>query len=74
MTRTNTASEIAGPAPKGPAWAGSADAGERARITGRAGRLATWTAATLVLGAVFLAYLDPHTMVDLSNRVWSCFQ
>jgi hypothetical protein len=30
-------------------------------------------AAALALGAVFLAYLDPHLAVDLANRVWSCF-
>ena len=30
-------------------------------------------AATLALGAVFLAYLDPHLAVDLANRLWSCF-
>ena len=29
--------------------------------------------AAVVLGAVFLAYLHPHTVVDLANRVWSCF-
>ena len=29
--------------------------------------------ATAVLAAVFLAYLNPHTVVDLANRVWSCF-
>jgi hypothetical protein len=25
------------------------------------------------LAAVFLAYLDPHLMADLANRVWACF-
>jgi hypothetical protein len=30
-------------------------------------------AAAVVLGAVFLAYLNPHTVVDLANRVWACF-
>lgn len=30
-------------------------------------------AAVVVLGAVFLAYLNPHTVVDLANRVWACF-
>jgi hypothetical protein len=25
------------------------------------------------LAAVFMAYLNPHTVVDLANRVWSCF-
>lgn len=35
-------------------------------------RIVGWAAATAVLALVFMAYLDPHTMVDLSNRVWSC--
>jgi hypothetical protein len=30
-------------------------------------------AVALVLAAVFLAYLSPHLVVDLANRVWSCF-
>lgn len=29
-------------------------------------------AACVILGGVFLAYLDPHLAVDLANRVWSC--
>jgi hypothetical protein len=29
--------------------------------------------AALALGAVFAAYLNPHTVVDLANRFWSCF-
>ncbi|MDP2004613.1 MAG: hypothetical protein Q8K45_02965 [Rubrivivax sp.] len=32
-----------------------------------------WVAAALVLGAVFVAYLSPHMVVDLATRVWSCF-
>lgn len=32
-----------------------------------------WTAASAVLAAVFMAYLNPHTVVDLANRVWACF-
>lgn len=36
-------------------------------------KAAAWLLATLMLGAVFLAYLDPHAMADLSNRFWSCF-
>lgn len=32
-----------------------------------------FVAATLILSAVFLAYLDPHLAVDLANRLWSCF-
>lgn len=30
-------------------------------------------AATVVLGLVFLAYLDPHMARDLATRLWSCF-
>ena len=36
-------------------------------------RLALWAAALVVLAAVFTAYLNPHTVVDLANRVWACF-
>lgn len=36
-------------------------------------RLLAWSVALLALGAVFLAYRDPHLMVDLSQRLWSCF-
>ena len=36
-------------------------------------RLAAWLAAALALGAVFAAYLNPHLVVDLANRVWACF-
>jgi hypothetical protein len=42
--------------------------------SGRLLRVAAWSAASAVLALVFLAYLNPHTMVDLSNRVWACFQ
>ncbi len=30
-------------------------------------------AAGLVLALTFMAYLNPHTVVDLANRVWACF-
>ena len=36
-------------------------------------RLVGWVAALVVLAAVFLAYLNPHTVLDLANRVWACF-
>jgi hypothetical protein len=36
-------------------------------------RLALWAAALLSLAGVSLAYLNPHLMVDLAARVWSCF-
>lgn len=29
--------------------------------------------ALAVLALVFLAYRNPHTVVDLANRVWACF-
>ena len=30
-------------------------------------------AAAAALAAVFAAYLNPHRVVDLANRVWACF-
>ena len=36
-------------------------------------RVLAVSAALLVLAAVFAAYLDPHMVVDLATRVWSCF-
>jgi hypothetical protein len=34
----------------------------------------TWRVAiALALALVFAAYLNPHLMVDLANRVWACF-
>ena len=36
-------------------------------------RLALWASATLVLALVALAYLNPHLMLDLADRFWSCF-
>jgi hypothetical protein len=32
-----------------------------------------WAAALVALAGVFAAYLNPHAMVDLANRVWACF-
>ncbi len=32
-----------------------------------------WAGAAAALAAVFAAYLNPHTVVDLANRVWACF-
>ena len=32
-----------------------------------------WSAAAVVLALVFAAYLNPHLVVDLANRVWACF-
>ena len=36
-------------------------------------RLLLWVVAAAALAAVSLAYLNPHLMVDLANRVWACF-
>lgn len=36
-------------------------------------RIVAGAAAAAALVLVFLAYLDPHTVVDLANRVWACF-
>jgi hypothetical protein len=36
-------------------------------------RRAALAGAVMVLLLVFLAYRDPHTAVDLANRVWACF-
>jgi hypothetical protein len=39
----------------------------------RGGVAALWGAVALALAAVFLAWLNPHLMVDLSKAFWSCF-
>ncbi len=39
----------------------------------RTARLAAWAAALAALAAVFAAYLNPHLVADLANRVWACF-
>lgn len=36
-------------------------------------RTLIWAAAAAALAAVFMAYLQPDLVVDLANRVWSCF-
>ncbi len=36
-------------------------------------RALAWAAVATVLAAVFMAYQNPHVVVDLANRVWSCF-
>lgn len=38
----------------------------------RARLLLAWALAALALTAVFAAYLDPHVVLDLATRVWSC--
>ncbi|MFN0185410.1 MAG: hypothetical protein ACKVQR_16480 [Aquabacterium sp.] len=32
-----------------------------------------WVGVLLVLGTVFMAYLQPHVAVDLALRLWACF-
>ena len=32
-----------------------------------------WAAIAVALGLVFAAYLQPELVVDLGNRLWSCF-
>ncbi len=39
----------------------------------KARRALAWVAAAAALAGVFVAYLNPHAMVDLANRVWACF-
>lgn len=36
-------------------------------------RLAWWATIVGVLAAVALSYLSPHLMLDLADRLWSCF-
>jgi len=36
-------------------------------------RAAAWAACLLALALVFAAYLSPHLVVDLANRIWACF-
>lgn len=36
-------------------------------------RVALAMLAALALAAVFVAYLSPHLVIDLANRVWACF-
>ena len=49
----------------------------RATPPGRLRRLTAGLAVGLAVAAaragVFAAYLNPHLVVDLANRVWACF-
>ena len=36
-------------------------------------RWLAWTAAAVLLAAVAASYFSPDMVVDLANRVWSCF-
>lgn len=43
------------------------------RLPVHAARIAAWSGAIALLAAGFLAYRSPALVVDLANRVWSCF-
>ncbi len=32
-----------------------------------------WVAVGAALGLVFMAYRNPHLVLDLASRVWACF-
>lgn len=36
-------------------------------------RGSTWALTAVALGLVFATYLQPELVVDLGNRLWSCF-
>jgi hypothetical protein len=36
-------------------------------------RVLAWIGASLVLAAVFAAYLRPDLAVTLANQLWACF-
>ena len=36
-------------------------------------RTIAWSAAAVALAGVFAAYLNPHLVLDLASRVWTCF-
>jgi hypothetical protein len=42
-------------------------------LTRRRTHIVWAVAAALALAGVFAAYLNPHLMVDLANRIWACF-
>lgn len=42
-------------------------------MSGSGWRIVALLSAAGVLGLVFMAYLNPHTVVDLANRIWACF-
>ena len=44
-----------------------------ARLTRRRSHIAWGVVAALALAGVFMAYLNPHLVVDLANRIWACF-
>ena len=36
-------------------------------------RAAAWCLVLAALGAVFMAYLNPHVVRDLATQLWACF-
>jgi hypothetical protein len=42
-------------------------------LTRRRAHIVWGVAAALALAGVFMAYLNPHLVVDLANRIWACF-
>ena len=36
-------------------------------------RLALWAAVLLVLGLVFMLYLQPEFMLGMADQLWACF-
>jgi hypothetical protein len=39
----------------------------------RRAQIVSGVVAALALAGVFMAYLNPHRMVDIANRIWACF-
>ena len=48
-------------------------AAQAVRLRRLAVGLAVGSAVVAALAGVFAAYLNPHLVVDLANRVWACF-
>jgi hypothetical protein len=42
-------------------------------LTRRRAQIAWGVIAALALAGVFMAYTNPHLVVDLANRIWACF-
>ena len=36
-------------------------------------KAAGWSLVLAALGAVFMAYLNPHVVRDLATQLWACF-
>ena len=43
------------------------------KLSSAAGRAAAWALALVMLALVSLTYLNPHLMLDMADRLWSCF-